>query len=753
LFTNDAAHQFVVGTTENPITIDPVNAWDTVSYNVISQVAETLFTYNLSNPDLPAVNYLAESYWWYNATILQIKLREGIYFHDGTPFNAYAAEWNFNRILYLTNCTGSNTGDVAVPSVLWFFPDGITPIINNVSAVGSWNITITLNNPFSSLIDLLSFINAGMLSPTSTPGTDFIDLNSEKIVGTGPFQYDHYYSDVEVYFTKWNGYWRGPAFFEEMTFVLISDSTTLNNAMLSHSVDYILNPLYSYFPSFDADPDISLKRFSDDTGKPGFNYYFMGFNTHLYNSTWRKVMSMAINYTYMLDTILYGNSLRANSPISPVFGDAYNASVTAATFDIPSAQSIMQSMGFGTGFTSDSQWIAIAEGSSPFLALNFTYNSGNLFRQDMYNLMREDFKLLGIKLEEADVSNYEFNNRIFNIENGWNKLNIWTSGWGPDYLDPYNTLDALFSPSSSFNSGQVEDTWLNTQLSLALNTTDYNARMDIYKHIQWYLAEIGYYHAPLYHNKLYFVHMGDLKGVPYNALNLFYAYPIYRGTSGPFSLTSDAGTPDDNGNFDLNWTASADATNYSVYEYSGYINDINGSLTPLTSEITELGLTLSGFLDGIYYFIVVAHNEYGDTLSNCISVVVEHPLPGEFTLSSNADDPDTDGAFDLSWIASMHADNYSVYRYSSFITTINGSLSLLADEITDLTLPLSDYEDGPYYFVVVAHNVYGNTLSNYISVTVKKPESPPGIPGYNGLLIIAVLGVSITLIINKIKKR
>jgi peptide/nickel transport system substrate-binding protein len=641
LVANDAAHQFVVGTANGPLSIDPVNAWDTASYNVISQVAETLFTYNLSDPDLPQVNFLAESYRWINSTALEIKLREGIYFHDGTPFNANAAEWNFNRILYLTNCTGTNTAQVADPSVLWFFPDGITPIIRSVSAVGSWNITITLNDPFSSLIDLLSFIGASMLSPTNTPATDFIDLYSGQIIGTGPFQYGYYSSSIEVYFTRWDGYWRGPAFFEEMIFETISDTTTLNNAMLSHSVDYILNPLYAYFPSFDADPDITLKRFSDDTGKPGFDYYYMGFNTQLYNSTWRKVMSMAINYTYMLDEILYGNSLRANSPISPAFSDAYNASVTAATFDIPTARTIMQSMGFGTGFISDSEWIAIAEGSSPFLTLNFTYNSGNLFRQDMYNLLYNDFKLLGIKLVEAVISYPEYLDRLYNVDNGWNKLNIWTLGWGPDYLDPYNILDPLFSPSSSINSGQVDDPWLNSMLSLAINTTDYNARMDIFKNIQWYLAESGYYHAPLYHPKVSFVHMEDLKGVPYNALNLFYAYPIYKAVPGPFTLSSDAGTPDDDGNFDLNWTASADTINYSVYRYSKYINDINGTLTLLASEITDLGLALSGYLDGTYYFIVVAHNEYGDTLSNCISVsvsiVYDHDLKVNLLLPNSVE--------------------------------------------------------------------------------------------------------------------
>ncbi|GAH32973.1 unnamed protein product, partial [marine sediment metagenome] len=195
----------------------------------------------------------------------------------------------------------------------------------------------------------------------------------------------------------------------------------------------------------------------------------------------------------------------------------------------------------------------------------------------------------------------------------------------------------------------------------------------------------------------------------------------YMVPPGNFVLTSNAGTPDENGNFDLSWTASDGALTYSVYRYSSYITEINGSLTLLGDGITDLSLALSGYTDGTYYFIAVAHNAYGDTLSNCIEVVVQIPPPGDFILSSNAGTPDDNGAFDLTWTSADGALTYSVYRYSSYITEINGSLTLLGDGITDLSLALSGYTDGTYYFIAVAHNAYGDTLSNCIEVVVQIP--------------------------------
>ncbi len=94
---------------------------------------------------------------------------------------------------------------------------------------------------------------------------------------------------------------------------------------------------------------------------------------------------------------------------------------------------------------------------------------------------------------------------------------------------------------------------------------------------------------------------------------------------GDFTLSSNSDVPDDDGDFDLTWTLSEYAINYTVYQYSGYITQINGSVTTLSEGMTTRTLSLTGYTNGTYYFIVEAHNAQGDTLSNCHVVVVEIP--------------------------------------------------------------------------------------------------------------------------------
>ncbi len=199
---------------------------------------------------------------------------------------------------------------------------------------------------------------------------------------------------------------------------------------------------------------------------------------------------------------------------------------------------------------------------------------------------------------------------------------------------------------------------------------------------------------------------------------------------GTFIISSDVVTVDTDGNFTLSWTISPKANNYSIYRHSSLITEINKSLTVIEEEIETLSLPLTGYTNGTYYFIAVAFNNYGNITSNCINVTVAIPPPkppSSFELSSDAAIPDTDGNFNLTWTSSNYASNYSVYQYFSYITKINKSLTILEEQTQVLSIPLTDYLKGTYFFIVEASNNHGNTTSNCINVTVAiSPLLPPG---------------------------
>ncbi|MFX1392897.1 MAG: SBBP repeat-containing protein [Promethearchaeota archaeon] len=193
---------------------------------------------------------------------------------------------------------------------------------------------------------------------------------------------------------------------------------------------------------------------------------------------------------------------------------------------------------------------------------------------------------------------------------------------------------------------------------------------------------------------------------------------------GGFKLDSNAGDPDTDGTFNLTWSKSIGADNYSVYSHDAYIHQIKNNGTLEDQGIEELNYTISGLVSGDYYYIVIAFNETGNTSSNCLKVSIRIP-PRAFNLFTDADDPDTDGNFNLTWSKSIGADNYSIYRSNNLISNLDNCIEIKSN-IINLNYTVSGISSGTHYFIIVAYNRTGFTLSDYVQVNVS--IAPNGLP-------------------------
>ncbi|HMF33404.1 MAG TPA: NosD domain-containing protein, partial [Candidatus Lokiarchaeia archaeon] len=152
-----------------------------------------------------------------------------------------------------------------------------------------------------------------------------------------------------------------------------------------------------------------------------------------------------------------------------------------------------------------------------------------------------------------------------------------------------------------------------------------------------------------------------------------------------------------------------------------------------------------------------------DTLGNATSVTVTVRaayLPITPALNPIQPNPSTTGNIELTWAAVPGADNYSVYRYTSPISTLNSSVLRMGvttlQYYRDLGVP-----SGSYYYVVIAENASGTSVvSNCEAVSIQIPTSnsnPPDLPIYLQTwfwgMITAVGGISTSIIGLIIKNR
>jgi peptide/nickel transport system substrate-binding protein len=631
---------FKVGLGSGPSDLDPHYAWDSPSYYVIDQVCEGLFAYDLSDPENSIIPNLALSGTWNPAgTEYTCILRQGVTFHDGALFNADAVIFTWNRLNWALNVTGTNTDRITQFHQLYELPDG-RPIVSSITKNNDYNITFVLNDPYAPFESLLSNVGSYMLSPSSTPATAYIDTITGDLVGTGPFVYDVYIPATEVNFHAFDNYWKGKANITEMRFQIIEDSTTRYNALLMGDVHFIRAIDSDWYSLFKSSPDITFLNTSTTSN----SIYYLVMNNHQTNCTLREAISYAIDYDYILNELREGNVKRLKSPIPN--GILYaNDTFDVPTLNVTRARLVMQSMGFGVGLNvsvegpDEAAWQA-----STFFSVNYSYNADNQFRADLGVLIKNNLDLIGIEVIDQPMSWADFIYRAYGYmePGGYDSLGLFWIGWGADYNDPSNLINTLFSNVSAIgNSAQYDgyqaaieagrnplDVNDNVQLLMeaALSEVDPIAREALYDRIQELLIEEDYPWAWGYVNYLYHAYDQHLTGFQQNSMNKLYFYPCllnYPILPGLFSIFSDADDTDIDGNFNITWSPSDYADNYSLYVYPSVITEINGSLTLLLDEVTELSYEASGYSDDTYYFLVVAKNGNGNTNSSNLMVNVE----------------------------------------------------------------------------------------------------------------------------------
>jgi len=133
-------------------------------------------------------------------------LRQGVKFHDGTPFNAEAAKWNLD--LFLERGTGSPAD--------W----------KSIEVVDDYTVRINLKNFKNTQLSNMTY---NMISPEAVKknGADWAGTNP---VGTGPFIFKNFVPNTSMEFVRNDNYWGDKALVDGIKYIYIVDATTASMA-------------------------------------------------------------------------------------------------------------------------------------------------------------------------------------------------------------------------------------------------------------------------------------------------------------------------------------------------------------------------------------------------------------------------------------------------------------------------------------------------------------------------------------------
>lgn len=219
--------RITIGTTLKLRTLDPADAYEVISGNILYNLGDRLYDYEIGTNQLIPKLATALPTLSSDGLTYTIPIRKGVLFHDQTPFDAAAMEFSIKRFI-------QNAGS---PSSL------LADTIDTVQATGDYELTIKLKKPFAAFPSLLAFSGITAVSP------QFYEIGEGKFkpnefVGTGPYKLKSLGIDV-IRLDAFDQYWGEKPANRGVDIQRFSSSSNLFNAFRSSAVDiaYLsLNP-------------------------------------------------------------------------------------------------------------------------------------------------------------------------------------------------------------------------------------------------------------------------------------------------------------------------------------------------------------------------------------------------------------------------------------------------------------------------------------------------------------------------------
>ncbi|MEM6430804.1 MAG: glutathione ABC transporter substrate-binding protein [Deinococcota bacterium] len=282
--------------------------------------------------DLNLVPELATS-WEGNddATEITFSLREGVSFHDGTPFDADAVKAYFDWASDPDNPLGGRARNIFVD-------------IASVEVIDPTTVKFTLSKPNGAMIYNFTLANGRILSPAAieTYGEDI----SRNPVGTGPFEFQEWIDGQQITVTAFEGYWGDPAKVDTIEFRVVPNDATriaLLQSGEAHFIEMVPPPLVA---ALELSPDVIV-----EASKSVFARIFP-MNTQVEpfsDLRVRQAMNHAINREQLVSVALQGYGTAMTSPfLEPVFGYSPQPEYT---FDLERARELLAEAGYPDGFS------------------------------------------------------------------------------------------------------------------------------------------------------------------------------------------------------------------------------------------------------------------------------------------------------------------------------------------------------------------------------------------------------------------
>ena len=325
-----------IGLAEDPDVLDPSLARTYVGRIVFASFCDKLFDID---ENLNVVPQLALSHSTSaDGKTVTIKLRPGVTFHDGEPFNAEAAKFSLDRH---ANLTGS-------------FRKPELAAVDHVDVVDPLTINVVLKTPYSPLIAQFTDRAGMMVSPKAVKEAgDKFGLHP---VCAGPYKFVERVQQDRIVFEKFKDYWnKDNVRIDRVVFLPIVDSTVRLANLKSGALELIERVLATDIKDVRTDSKLKLAT-ALELGYQGLDINVdngaQAKNPLGQSAKVRQALNLAIDREALNQVVFNGEFKPGNqwvSPENPYYQQAY----PVPKRDVAKAKALLKEAGVTAPFDVD----------------------------------------------------------------------------------------------------------------------------------------------------------------------------------------------------------------------------------------------------------------------------------------------------------------------------------------------------------------------------------------------------------------
>jgi peptide/nickel transport system substrate-binding protein len=377
-----------------------------------------------------------------------LTLREGVTFHDGTPFNADAVKFNIERHLAIPDSASYADYDA----------------VERIDVIDDLNVKIVLGEVRPNFAYLgLSQWGAAQVSPTAYE--ELGERYSDAPVGTGPFKFDSYVPGSLIRYVRNENYWGGAPLLDAVEVKIIPEPSVQLVEIEAGTADAVIVTDPQNVARLEDAGLTVVSVITADTVFISFNVSQPPTN----ELAVRNAIAHAIDRDTIIESVLLGYAEKSRAGVTTT-SPFYNEDVPMVEYDPEEAGRILDEAGWVMGAD------GVRERDGQTLTLNqisTDFENWGLFNQ----IIQEQLQAIGITCEISTLEWNAYLDQWRENQGGWNltyhqqgtqvaATEAIEAGWTPDDYWTITQIDDATDTDLVAVRDRLQEIWDEWQVTL-----------------------------------------------------------------------------------------------------------------------------------------------------------------------------------------------------------------------------------------------------------------------------------------------